>query len=447
MNSKYIYLAFLFAIIACDPNIDIDTTVHSGEADFSNYIAVGNSLTAGYAGNGLYAEAQLASFPNLLAGQMQMAGGGEFRQPMMPGNGSGYLYLVNTSSGPGVDAKSPDPNAFSKVAGPFNNLGIPGIRVLDIAFPGYASINPYMARILPAGQETKSYLQLVSESNPTFFTCWIGNNDVLGYAVTGGAFGLAGEPLTGLNGITPVAAFELSFEALMSIIGNKKGLIITIPDILIAPLFTTVPKTPIPLNNESAALLNQAYAGYNQGVDLYNSIPANQPKLNKIVFQQGYNYPVVEDKSIPDASGLPKFSQLTQDGFLLLTLPVEKFVEGWGTATPVPDQYVLTAAEAENIKNFTNEYNEIIRSYESPEVAILESTPILQKVADGFVLNGAPISAEFITGGIFSVDGAHLTPRGNAFLTNEAIKAINQKFHSTLPPLQVTAYPGVNFPE
>jgi hypothetical protein len=44
------------------------------------------------------------------------------------------------------------------------------------------------------------------------------------------------------------------------------------------------------------------------------------------------------------------------------------------------------------------------------------------------------------------LDGVHLTPRGNAMLANEFIKAINLKYGSTIPQLDVTKYGGVVFP-
>jgi hypothetical protein len=40
--------AAIVLIFGCEPNIDVPAP-SSGGADFSNYIAVGNSLTAGYA--------------------------------------------------------------------------------------------------------------------------------------------------------------------------------------------------------------------------------------------------------------------------------------------------------------------------------------------------------------------------------------------------------------
>jgi len=58
----------------------------SGSADFSNYVAVGNSLTAGYSDAALFFDGQDASFPNMLATNFSLAGGGEFNIPYMADN-------------------------------------------------------------------------------------------------------------------------------------------------------------------------------------------------------------------------------------------------------------------------------------------------------------------------------------------------------------------------
>jgi hypothetical protein len=78
--------------------------------------------------------------------------------------------------------------------------------------------NPYFYRILAAEEAMKSYLDKVSEAEISVYTCWIGNNDMLDYAISGGAFGPAGLPVTGINGLTPVDEFEASYDALMSVL-------------------------------------------------------------------------------------------------------------------------------------------------------------------------------------------------------------------------------------
>jgi lysophospholipase L1-like esterase len=60
--------------------------------------------------------------------------------------------------------------------------------------------------------------------------------------------------------------------------------------------------------------------------------------------------------------------------------------------------------------------------------------------------DGIAYSPNFVTGGVFSLDGIHLTPRGNALVANELIKVINAKYGSTLPAVNGNAYPGIKFP-
>ena len=87
MKKLFALLAFLgLFLVSCSeddtvvdmptPELPIDYT--SGTADFSNYVAVGNSLTAGYSDFALFIEGQTNSFPNMLAENFALAGGGAF---------------------------------------------------------------------------------------------------------------------------------------------------------------------------------------------------------------------------------------------------------------------------------------------------------------------------------------------------------------------------------
>ena len=60
--------------------------------------------------------------------------------------------------------------------------------------------------------------------------------------------------------------------------------------------------------------------------------------------------------------------------------------------------------------------------------------------------DGIPLSSNYISGGIFSLDGVHLTPRGYAIVANEFIKAINSKYGSNIPLTNITNYTGVKLP-
>ena len=91
-----IAISALFLNISCETDFDTDVNdvvVTSGEADFSKYVALGNSLTAGYRDGALYSSGQAESYPSMLAGQMKLAGGGEFSQPLMPNDVGGFIGL------------------------------------------------------------------------------------------------------------------------------------------------------------------------------------------------------------------------------------------------------------------------------------------------------------------------------------------------------------------
>ena len=81
-NIKYYAAIAAFGLIAsCKPTINIDEPASNTQVDFSKYIAIGNSLTAGYSNGGLYLSGQQNSFPNFIAEKMKRFGGGEFITP------------------------------------------------------------------------------------------------------------------------------------------------------------------------------------------------------------------------------------------------------------------------------------------------------------------------------------------------------------------------------
>ncbi|MDZ7604092.1 MAG: hypothetical protein U5K79_00565 [Cyclobacteriaceae bacterium] len=124
-----------------------------------------------------------------------------------------------------------------------------------------------------------------------------------------------------------------------------------------------------------------------------------------------------------------------------------------GTALPTPtalfpkaDQYILTAQEVANVTSYTEDYNDIIRSYAGTDVAIFETSPVLQEVNLGIWADGVNVDGSFLLGGAFSLDAVHLTPRGYAIVANEMIKTINSKFGSTISPVNINNYRAVILP-
>jgi hypothetical protein len=196
--SKWMFAALIFVATACNDKEEtaIAVTPTQGTADFTRYISLGNSLTAGYADGGLFLAGQLNSFPSILAQQMKLAGGGDFTQPLFSttqANGSGYLKygglttagtpnLIPVTTNLGVRGQVAIPGfgnvtLYTKYVGELNNYGVPGIKLQQITFAPYGNLNGFYERLLPgvAGTNTKTYLDFATEKPFTFFTNWLGN--------------------------------------------------------------------------------------------------------------------------------------------------------------------------------------------------------------------------------------------------------------------------------
>ena len=236
-------------------NIALD----SGSADFSNYVAIGASFTAGFSDGALFIASQENSFPNILASKFALVGGGDFNQPLMNDNIGGLLFLGNQAqeprfyfdgSGPARLPATPTTEITTSIAGAYNNFGIPGAKSFHLTFPGYASLNPYFGRM--ATSPTITVLEQALAQSPTFFTLSeIGGNDVLGYALDGGT----GEDQTGNtdaasygeSDITDPTLFGTIFEGMVTALtaNGAKGVVVNVPYITSLANFTTVPYNPL----------------------------------------------------------------------------------------------------------------------------------------------------------------------------------------------------------
>ena len=209
MKNKFIYLAVLAAgFISCEPEFEneVDANYTSGDADFSSYVAIGNSLTAGYMDGTVSRVGQTYSFPNTLAGQFAIVGGGMFTQPSFADDVdnlggltlggfpiAGTRLVIDASAGgPENIAGSSTIEVSNLQAQAFHNMGVPGAKSFHLVAAGYGNVagvslgqaNPYFVR--HATSSTTTVLADAMSMNPTFFTNWIGNNDVLAYATSGG---------------------------------------------------------------------------------------------------------------------------------------------------------------------------------------------------------------------------------------------------------------------
>ncbi len=474
------------SVVLPDPDPDpIEYT--SGSANFSNYVAVGNSLTAGYSDLALFIDGQTASFPNMLAENFALAGGGNFNIPFMADNLGGTtlggteifgnrLILDFSSGSPApVPVEGTGTTEISNIlTGNFNNMGVPGAKSYHLIAPGYGDIagvqlglsNPYYVRF--ASAPTATVLGDAAAQSPTFFTLWIGSNDILSYATSGGTgvdqTGNLDPSTYGSTDITDPTAFAGIYDGLLQTLtaGGAGGAVANLADVTTIPFFTTVPHNPVPLDAATADLLNAAYAAYNGGMaqlQLLGAISAEEVERRTISFAEGEtNAVVLIDEDLTDLTGfnpaLINMRQATAEDLLVLT--ARTFIGTLanpndptsinGVAVPLEDQWVLTPEEQDAITTALTAYNQTIEALAAQyDLALVDANAYLVTIADeGVVLSdGSLLTDDFATGGGFSLDGVHPSPRGYALLANLFVEAINERYGSNLPGVEPLDYTGL----
>ncbi|MBW2962409.1 G-D-S-L family lipolytic protein [Mesonia aestuariivivens] len=518
MKNTIKYMALLaLGLVACEPEFDNsvkdnDGFYSNGSADFSTYVALGNSLTAGFADNALYIQGQKNSYPNILATQFKHVGGGEFTQPLMNDNLGGLLLNGNQIQGTrlilelGEDGApspvnipgNPTTDITNTLSGPFNNMGVPGAKSFHLVAPGYGNVagvatgqaNPYFARFRSSKDAT--VLEDALTQNPTFFSLWIGNNDVLSFATSGGVgVDRTGDSTLpenyGGNDITNPQVFAQVFSSQVEVLTESAsgGVVLNIPNVTDTPFFNRVPYNPITPAALEGQLetLNATYAQLNQAF-AFLQVPERSIQFSAT----GASGVVVRDESLADISaqltqvligaGLDaqtatiygmQYGQARQSNssdLILLTsssvigevntarvqelmaLGVPQATAGQlavnGVTYPLEDQYVLISEEQEMVAQATATFNATIKSVaEANDLAFVDANALLAQLANGGVVyDGGMVTAEFATGGAFSLDGIHLTPRGYAIMANKIIEAVNSQYNATVPRVNVGDYNG-----
>ncbi len=452
-RNTFLLLTALLVLSQCESVIDSNTP-DSGTLNLDRYVAVGNSLTAGYADNALYLEGQLVSYPNLLSQQFQKVGGGNFKQPLVDagpgsdanGNARLVLGLSNGNLGP-MPAAAQGQNIFDdRFTEPVQNLGVPGARVFHIPLEGFGNtqagagnFNPFYTRFKSSANA--SLLQDAVSQNPTFFSLWIGNNDVLGYGTSGGVGTING--ISDID-ITPLSVFTDAITATVQALVSTgaDGVILNIPDITSIPFFTTVPWDAVELTATQASNFRSQLSS------------AGVPSAYIPNYQAGFNGFLIVDPDLDDRPEQFRFRLATAEDHILLTVPQDSLQPaplgpGWGTTVPIPDQYTLRAPQAANVAEATAQFNNVIENLASEHnLVFVDVNALLVGVKEqgGINFDGMTLTLDFVSGGIFSLDGVHLTDRGNAIVANYIIESLNNAFGAAIPVFNIGDFKGVRFP-
>lgn len=285
----------------------------AGSTDFTTFVSIGNSLTAGLMDGALYNDGQANSLPAQMANSFAAAGGGEFNQPDI--NSENGFNSTFSDVGAGIikgrtvldlggDSPAPFaldgelPTAYTGNKATLNNFGVPGVTVGDllVATSPNPALSTYYYRFASA-PGTSTIIGDAAARQPSFVHLWIGNNDILGYA----AGGAANEAI-----LTSTADFSTRFNAVMgTLMANTTadGVVSTIPLITVAPYFRAVSYDAIPLDEATATAINTGLAAVNSAFDalaansLTTQAEADRRKTNYVA---GANPILVHDDDLDD---------------------------------------------------------------------------------------------------------------------------------------------------
>lgn len=403
---KLISVTVVFAVVifvGCQDRSELTAPAapNIGNVSLDRYVTMGNSLTAGYQSGSLFQSAQMYSY----GAQIAKLVGVTYQQAFLSDPGSGgrvevasvspFALKVNTGQGVPTNLNYP---------APYNNLGVPGSFVYDMVNTT-ASANSYSAKggsvnplfdLVLRGQGSE--FKQAKLQKPTLLSCWIGNNDVLGYATSGGTLPL-----------TDVPTFTFLYSQLADSLASLKTKVViaNIPSVTSIPYFTTVPAA---LRDPGTGAIITLYGETTTGVralvpgqDLL-TLPASQVLLG--------------------ATGQPT-------GI------------GLSPTKPIPTKYVLDKDEVTKVKNAIAAFNTVIANAASAKgFGLFDANTFFNSVAAGGInVDGLHLTTDFGLGGLFSLDGVHPTSTGYAVVANEFIKVINAKFGGQIPFVSVSKVP------
>lgn len=397
-----------------------------GEADFTRFVALGDSYGAGVSNIGLNHKHQRWSWPAVIARQVGMNtdcvtdGPGCFQIPYISEPGIlPELELVSLS--PLTLALKPGLGApmNSGLPRPYNNMSIDGAEVgdmLGVSGDGNEGLNgPIIHRNLGAPVDQVLMLQ------PTFVAIWVGGND---------AFNGVGVPAR----MTSVESFSASYNEMLSrlvtgapnagiIVGNLPTDFTGLPVTSLIPTVLINPATGQPFRDPEGNLVPLI-------ADLGGGIIGPVPPGSFILLPAS--------SAMATGVGIPAALKP-----LLPHLP--------NVGVPLPDEVVSTPAEQAIVRERVLAYNSAIQAAASSRsIPVVDINALFQRFRAGVTIGPVSLSLAYIAGGIMSYDGFHLTDLGYLLFANEYIRTINGSWDTEIPVAGITqlfADNGAFFPE
>jgi lysophospholipase L1-like esterase len=372
---------------------------------FASYVAIGNSITAGYQSDGISNATQRQSYAFLLAQQMRT----RFAYPALAGRGCApplTNWQMGTRAGTGSTSTTCDLRDATLATDILNNVAVPGAASSEV----HAQTSNFHNTLTTLFLGGKTQVERALEANPTFITIWIGNNDVLQAAGTG----LVNPTPSISRGITPVTTFNTNYDAMINALDadapDAEGVLIGVVNTSAAPLVFPV-----------TAFQNAAFlAGFSQlaggSVSVHPNCTGSGALVSFAIISQMRSG--AHPRFIVCAKNTPGFPAPVGDIFILDT----------------EDQGALTTAVDAYNTHIQAKAAELGWVYVNPNLLItaLRASGCINPVPN---LLAAQTASPF--GPCVSLDGIHPSATGQAHIANALIGAINAAYSQSLPTVTV----------
>lgn len=407
-------LGALLAACAEQADVRITAPTAANAAFMERYVALGNSITAGYQSGGISDSTQFLSYARILAG----AAGVRYS----------YAGLTGTTCAPYGDAI----NAFLSATGqPTSRPAATGVGCLrtpasagaelltNVAVPGANSADPTGAAGSGANALTslilggRTQVERALELDPTFVSIWIGNNDVLGAALRGDT-----------TAATPVATFTTRYDAMLTQLEapTRKGVLIGVVD-----------PTNAPALFPAAAIVNNL-GGFRTAIEQG--------------FLGGRPLQIITATCPANTGALVSMAWLLQAASTARTLPAGQPIPFACAPVTIPNvgtfgtTGIVDEAERAMLTARVTAFNTAIAqraqtagwAYWNPN-ALLDTLRAAGQIAPVPVLAGAQ-AATAPFGTALSFDGIHPSSATHRRIAASLTTTINQKYQSSIPVLQ-----------
>jgi len=378
---------------------------------FNSYVALGNSITAGFQSGGINSQTQSASFAALLAEQMQTPFG--VPELATPGCPPPFVEFFNESGIPAPQRPAQTDSTTcalrtEQLPPRVNNVAVPDAEVVDVTSNNTPSTNALTQFIL--GGRTQA--QAALEANPTFATVWIGNNNVLDPALNGTA------------NVTPPNEFEDQYISMLNQLTSgdslEGGVLIGVSNVAFIPFFSPGPVY--------VALEQQGQ--FPQNFEVTSSCDAQDPNTGLTPL-------------IPIDYGFNLIGQALQNPGQTVTLDCQ------ATGTPA-----LTLNEVSTLAGTVQQYNTVIQQQaQQRDLAFFNPNNIFATLytnEDGDLDPTNDLIPKFPDrdsdepfGPFFSLDGIHPSSTAHRLVTNQLIGTINEEYGRSLQKIEAPDLPQV----